>query len=506
MHVLLLHMHLNFNTVQSQKRNNIMVTFAQAVASTETHALTTNGMDTLANSLDPLVDLFFTIGSSRGKDITAVFERAFQHDRTTAAKILFWARDVRGGAGERSTFRSLLLHMERLHPGAVLVLLPHIPEYGRWDDMLIFETDLVQQVAYNLYAAALMQKNGLAAKWAPRKHAVANRLRKYMNMTPKAYRKLVVELSRTVETQMCAQQWTEINYSHVPSVAAARYQSAFARHDTEGYGTYRAALTSGDASVKINSSAVYPYDVVKSLAHGDAVVAQAQWDSLPNYLGEDFILPMVDVSGSMITPVSANSKVNCIDVAVSLGLYLADKQTGAFRDMFLTFSGNSRIEQLRGDLRSKLAQITSSNWGMNTSLESAYREILRVATTNRVPAHEMPKYLLILSDMEFDQATHAGYYPGFGKHHPSMPDPVTAQSMAAGMYAQAGYSLPKIVYWNLHAREGNVPVKFNEQGTALVSGFSPSIMKSILAAKNFTPSSIMMETINSARYQPINIG
>ena len=482
-----------------------MVTFAQAVASTETRALTTNGMDTLANSLDPLVDLFFTIGSSRGKDITAVFERAYQQDRTIVAKILFWARDVRGGAGERSTFRSLLLHMERLHPGAVLVLLPHIPEYGRWDDVLIFETEMVQQAAYNLYAAALMQQNGLAAKWAPRKHAVANRLRKYMNMTPKAYRKLLVSLTNVVETQMCNNDWEHINFSQVPSVAAARYQTAFNKHSSS-YSEYRTALTNGDKSVKITSGAVYPYDVIKSLAHGDAAVAQAQWDSLPNYLGEDFILPMVDVSGSMKTPVSANSKVNCIDVAVSLGLYLADKQTGAFRDMFLTFSGDSRIEHLRGDLRSKLAQITNSNWGMNTSLESAYREILRVATTNRVPAHEMPKYLLILSDMEFDNATHAGYYPGFGKHHPSMPDPVTAHSMAAGMYTQAGYNLPKVVYWNLHAREGNVPVKFNEQGTALVSGFSPSIMQSILAAKNFTPSSIMMETINSARYQPINIG
>lgn len=467
-----------------------MTTFAQAVATTETRGVTTNGMPTLESSLDPLVDLFFAIGSSRGKDITAQYERAYQSDPTLAARILFWARDVRGGAGERSTFRKLMLHMERVHPEQLLELLPHIAEYGRWDDLLIFETSLIQNAAYGIFAAALMQRNALAAKWSPRQGPIANRLRKYMNMDPKTYRKLVVELSKTVETQMCARAWTDINYSHVPSVAAARYQTAFNRHDPQGYAAYRTALASGDPTVKINSSTVYPYDVVKSMRNGDAQVAQAQWDSLPNYLGEDFILPMVDVSGSMMTCVGGNSNLHCLDVAVSLGLYLADKQQGAFRDMFLTFSSSSKIEKLQGNLLSKLSQITSSSWGMSTSLESAYREILRVATTARVPAEQMPKYLLILSDMEFNQATR---------------DSSTAHEMATNMYAQAGYALPKIVYWNLNARDGNVPVRFDSQGTALVSGFSPSIMKSILSAKTFTPASIMMETINTQRYSIITI-
>ncbi|MEN6384997.1 MAG: DUF2828 family protein, partial [Phycisphaerales bacterium] len=413
-----------------------------------------------------------------------VFERAYLSNPSVAVRVLFWARDIRGGSGERDTFRKLMLHMEARHPEVLSRVIHFVPEYGRWDDLLIFNTPRMKLQAYGIINRALRNGNGLAAKWMPRKGNIAAELRDYMNETPKGYRKLLVNLTNVVEQKMCSNQWSEINYSHVPSIASARYQNTFNRRDASRYTEYKQALV--DNKAKINASAIYPHDVIKSLYMGDADVARAQWNSLPNYLGDDFIIPMIDVSGSMECPVGGSKNLNCMDVAVSLGLYLADKQTGAFNGMFLTFSANSKIRKLSGDIVDKVQHIRQSDWGMNTSLESAFTEILSVARNGNVPNNQMPRYLLILSDMEFDAATR-GSNP-------------RAIDMARAMYNAAGYDLPKIVFWNLNARAGNVPVQFREEGTALVSGFSPSILKTILAAKSFNPVDIMMDTVNSERY------
>jgi hypothetical protein len=464
-------------------------TFVQALANTTTDSLTANGMLTFDSSLDPCVDLFFAIGSSRGKDITAQFERAYQSNPTAALRILFWARDVRGGAGERSTFRKLMIHLSKIRPSVAKAVLKFVPEYGRWDDLLaLYGTD-IEDEAIQTFIEGLSSENGLAAKWAPRKGPIAKAIRKQLFLTERSYRKLVVRLTKVVESQMCARQWDEINYDHVPSLAAARYQKAFTKHDAIRYQGYKEGLASG--TNKINAAAVYPYDVIKSVNYGDPQVAIHQWNSLPNYLGDDKIIPMVDTSGSMTSSISG-TKLTCMDVSVSLGLYIADKQVGAFKDMFLTFNTSSRLEVLNGDLLSKLTQLRRADWGGSTDLESAYNEILRVAVAGKVTPNEMPKYLLILSDMEFDSAV--------SRHHGRG---VRAQDMAVEKFADAGYEMPKIVYWNLNARPGNVPVKFDEKGTALISGFSPAIMKSILSASTFSPIGIMLETINSPRYQQI---
>jgi hypothetical protein len=223
-------------------------------------------------------------------------------------------------------------------------------------------------------------------------------------------------------------------------------------------------------------------------------VALAQWEALPNYLGDNAVLPMVDVSGSMTSSVGGQKGVGltCMQVAISLGLYIADKQQGAFKDMWLTFTTDSHIDILKGNLLAKINQVRR-NVGYDTNLESAFRSILEVAVKNRVPSEEMPKYLLVLSDMEFNPANSGG-------------NPVGAFELADRMFRTAGYELPKLVWWNLNARPdatGNVPVKFDQTGSALVSGFSPSIMKSILAGNEFTPRGIMLETINGDRYQRV---
>ena len=464
-----------------------MNAFVEAVKTVPKTVRTDNGMKTLESSMSNLVDLFFAIGASRGKDLSTQFARALAQDETLALRMLAWARDVRGGAGEREVVRKILLNLEKTNPKALARILPHLAEFGRWDDLLIFTSKEVKAKAFTLIGDALRDRNGLAAKWMPRQGPLAAEIRTFFGMSPKFYRKSLVNLSKTVEQNMCAQDWTGIEYGHVPSVAAARYQKAFKKHDEAGYNAYKAKLVTGEA--KVNAAAVYPYDVIKSHKFGgDATVIQAQWDALPNYIGDELVLPMCDVSGSMSCPVGGNANLTCMDVCVSLGLYLADKNTGPFKDMFLTFSAKSKIEILKGDLLSKLAQLQRADWDMNTNLNAAFEEVLRVAKAGKVSANDMPKYVLIMSDMQFDQCA---------RHDDS------AMQMIERKYSEAGYTVPNIVFWNLNAKAGQAPVKFDKKGTALVSGFSPAILKSILAAEELDPTSVMMATLNSPRYSVI---
>ena len=464
-----------------------MNSFVQAVQSVPMESRTANGMKTFTSSKSALVDLFFAIGASRGKDLSADFTRALIEDSTLALRMLAWARDVRGGAGEREVVRKILLSLEKNYPKHLDRILPHLAEFGRWDDLLIFKTREFKEKGWVLIGNALRERNGLAAKWMPRQGPVAAEIRAFFGMSPKFYRKSLVELTNVVETQMCANRWPEINYSHVPSLAAARYQKAFKKHDPEGYAEYADKLATGEA--KINAAAVYPYDVIKSHAHGgDQKVVQAQWDALPNYIGNELVLPVCDVSGSMMTPVGGNKNLTCLDVCVSLGLYLADKNTGPFKDMFLTFSEKSKLQVLNGTLLDKLNQLQSSDWGMSTNLHRAFEEILKYAVKGSVKAEDMPKYILVMSDMEFNHCA---------RHDDS------AMQMIERKFKEAGYAVPNIVFWNLNSRSGNVPVKHDKSGVALVSGFSPSIMTSILAAEDLDPVNVMLKTINSPRYAVI---
>jgi hypothetical protein len=458
---------------------------------------TTNDMAAHASSGAVLTDLFFSIGASRNNIPGAIaqFAKAFNADRLLATKILFWARDVRGGAGEREVFRKLLNQLETFAPEVALRNLHLVPVYGRWDDLLCLQTTAAKEVAYSLIADTLRggkEGVGLCAKWMPRQGAQAVALRKFMNLSPKQWRKMVVGLSNTVEQKMCARQWDQINYNHLPSLAAKQYQKTFSKHDPVGYAAYRAALVKNDGSAKINASAIYPHDVIKGIQNGDAVVAQAQWDALPNYLDPTkFILPMVDVSGSM-SCAAGNSTTRCIDVSLALGLYLATKQTGPFKNLFLNFSANAKLIELKSKtISGMMDEMNRSQWDMNTNVESAFNEILRVATSAGVSQEQMPQYILILSDMQFDACSGSNYN-------------ATMMEMARQKFERAGYKLPNIIFWNLNAHS-NVPAKADELGTALISGFSPAIMKAVLAAKTVTPWDIMLTAIDSERYDAVSV-
>ena len=472
-----------------------MTTFANAVKNQET--TTTNGMKAYKSTSNPLVDLFFKIGASRGKDITREFTAAFAENKALALRIAQWARDVREGAGERQIFRDILVYLEKADPEAASLLMNKVPEIGRWDDLLVFTNSALKAQAFSLIQKALNEGNGLCAKWMPRKGPIAAELRSFMGMTPKSYRKTLVGLTDVVETKMCARDWENIDFSKLPSLASARYRTAFYKN-SEKFKDYVAKLASGDKTVKVNAGAVYPYDVLKSiimqgwsarpLTKTDRDFIIAQWDALPNYVEDANILPMVDVSGSMTCPAGgghrSGSSVRCIDVAVSLGLYLADKNKGSFKDVFCTFSSTPELVNLKGDIIQKVEQMEESSWQMTTNVSAAFVEILKVAKSNNVPQEEMPKVLLILSDMQFNCVS----------------DGSSAMEDVRKKYEAAGYEVPRIVFWNINSND-NVPVKHNENGAALVSGFSPTIVRNVLnAGERFDPETIMLETIMSSRY------
>lgn len=341
----------------------------------------------------------------------------------------------------------------------------------------------------------------LCAKWLPRKGVIAHDLRAYLNYSPKFYRKRLVELTNVVETQMCQNNWDEINFNHVPSVASSRYKKAFYRH-TEKYKEWTEKLVSKDPevakTVKVNAGAVYPYDVLKGVTYGTQINSlnkanlqhiEAQWNALPNFVGDASILPLVDVSGSMTCQAGGhNSKsgLTCLDVSVSLGLYLADKNKGPFKDTFLTFSSDPQLLHLKGSIIDKVKQMATSSWTMGTDLHKAFERILSVAKTGNASPEDMPKIILILSDMQFNSCT---------RYDDS------AIQMIRRKYEESGYQMPGVVFWNLNAHD-NAPVKHDEKGVALVSGFSPSIVKSVISAdlEDMTPMGIMMKTIMNERY------
>lgn len=467
--------------------------------------LTENGMATNSSSLSAVVDLFFNIGAMRGQDkerLITTFSKAFYQDPTRAMKILFWARDVRGGAGERQIFRDIMGYLVESHPEVLKGNLHLIPEFGRWDDLLVLEDTKLHADAFNLIQKALLEdQDGLCAKWMPRKGVIAAKLRNHMGLTPKLYRTVLVSLTNVVEQLMCAKRWEDIDFSKLPSVASARYQKAFWKNAKEQYEAYIGKLQKGEA--KINAGAVYPYDITKSLRSGNADVATEQWKALPNWMegSNEMILPMVDVSGSMNTPAGGNPNVTCMDVAISLGLYISEKNEGPFKDAFLTFSGKPELQILTGSLKDRFQQLSRSDWAMNTNIEAAFKQVLDQAVKHKVSQDQMPDKILILSDMEFDEATSTISYWDMNDNTAEW-NP-TAQQMIEKMYNDAGYKMPKIVYWNIQSRNGQSPVRFDKQGTALISGFSPAIMTSVIAAEEFTPVSIMDETILSERYKDI---
>lgn len=441
----------------------------------------TNGMSAYKSSLLKNLDLFFKIGTSRGSDISDTFGAALGEDVETAAKILLYGRDVRGGNGERQRFRDLLKALVEDDLVSVAIkaqVIRKTPEVGRYDDLHCLVGTAYEDFALNVHLDGIKTGNGLACKWAPRKGPIALKLRELWDVTPKFYRKHIVNHTQVVETQMCQGEWGAISYKGVPSVASKVYAKAFKRQDGERYSAYLESVMKGETTM--NARAIFPHDIYNSSNQGSPQ-ADAQWKSLPNYLEgvNERIMVVSDVSGSMSGMPMA--------VSVSLGIYFAERLEGVFKDCLITFSEKPSIFKMKGKtLKDRIREIEGMNWGMSTNLESVFDLVLDKAVEYKLTAEQLPTKVLIISDMQFNHAISGSQD--------------RALVMIRKKYEAAGYEMPQLVFWNVNSSDsGNIPVKFNDNGVALLSGSSPAVVKACLGA-DIDPMKVMIKALSDPRY------
>lgn len=449
---------------------------------------TANGAVTNSTSLNSCLDLFFLAGACRTetiKNIETKLQQAYLEDRVITLKIIFWAGDIRQGAGERRFLKIALNWLLNNHKEDLFNYIEYVPEFSRWD--VLFELDhpfVLDYIYKNMSYKDGSKPNSLLCKWLPRKkqyNNLAKKIQKLAGLTPKQYRKFLVEHTNVVEQKMCANEWLDINYSHVPSVALHKYNKAWYKHDKQGFKKYIEDVKNGKA--KINASAIFPHDIIKNAVAmwNSKPLTEAeitQWDNLPNYLEgkSNSIIPVCDVSGSMYgLP---------MEISVALGLYISERNEGVFKDAFITFSKYPQMQYLKGNLQDRINQLKCANWDMNTDFVKVFALILDKAVKNNLQQSDLPETVLVISDMEFDQAEN-------GK---------TNFEHIKEMFKESGYELPKLVFWNVNGRANNLPITVKDQNVALVSGASPSILKSVLS-NDINPLNIMYSVINVPRYE-----
>ena len=482
------------------------MTFLTALETELNVTTTENGAKAYKSTLNECVDLFGKISACR-KDIPQarkLFALAFKEDPETATRILFNARDIRGGQGEREVFRNLFkdLVSENSEIGEKLVEL--IPVYGRWDDLLVLENTsawervqyiILEQLRKDDVALTAGENVSLLGKWMPSINAssadskrLGRRFAQLLGKNEREYRKFLTALRsriKIVEQKMCSKEWSEIDYEHLPSRAGFMYRKAFAKQDATRYAEYLSAVEKGDK--KINAGTIYPYEIVENYlykgARNDKTI-DLMWEALPNYMeGQELNgLVVADVSGSMMgTPMA---------VSISLAMYIAERNTGIWKDKFITFSYRPEIQTIAGKtIGDRIRNLHRADWAGNTDLIAVFESVLNAGIKNDVPDAEMPKKLIIVSDMQFDQACASNKRTNF--------------EQIEKMYRKAGYEMPQLVFWNVNAIGGNVPMTIHDTGTCLVSGCSPSILKSVLGGKVITPVEVMRDAVYNERYAPI---
>jgi hypothetical protein len=447
--------------------------------------------------------------------IQGVFAKAFAEDRLLATKVAFYIRDVRGGQGQRKSFRAVLKWLADKYPQVVRNNLANIPEFGRWDDLLVLlgtqvEADVVELISLQLKAdlRAMKAKKDISimAKWLPSENTSsketreqAYKLRKLLGLSPKAYRKTLVSLrakANIVERAMCSKNWTGIDYSKVSSRASMIYRGAFSKHDPSGYATWKGKVFKGEA--KVNTSTLYPYDIVAKVLAGEAnETLELLWRNLPNLLTGEIHKGLVvcDTSGSMESWTGGqpdNTSVRPMDIAVSLAMYFAERCEGPFKDHFITFSATPTLQKLQGaTLFDRAGNLSRAGWSMNTNVQAAFDLILDRAVAYKIKQSDLPDAIYIVSDLQFDNC-------GFDQRN---------FDLIKDKFAKAGYKMPLLVFWQVRYSSDKVALK-NERGVVMVSGFSPNALSSILKLEKpneITPYDLMLATVNTERYESIKV-
>lgn len=479
-------------------------------------SVTENGALGYRTSGHALLDLNFAVSSLRNTSESKIekhFAAACAENLDTAIVWLFFARDCRQGMGERRLFRVCVRYLAREFPEKLEKLLPLFAEYGRWDDLMeLFSTKLCSR-ALDVIATQMRQDTidmlrkkpiSLLAKWLPSEKSRVPAQREYakllaakFHVTPRNYRRSVVRLRRyldVVELKMSAGEWNKINYNTVPSRANLIYRKAFLKHDEDRRQKYLEDLKAVKKDVKINSAVLMPHEIVakyKQLCRGIDDSLEALWKALPNTVpsGAETIV-VADGSGSM-TWANMAGGVCAWDIAHALAIYFAERLEGVYHNKYITFSTRPQLVDLSGamTLRGKLDIARHHDECLTTNIKAVFDLILDTATQNKLEQCDLPKNVLIISDMEFDSSC------------TSRPDQYLFGEISE-KYAQHGYALPRLVFWNVFSRTGTIPFKENPLGVALVSGFSPNIARMIMSG-TLDPYQCLMEQLRSERYQPV---
>lgn len=475
---------------------------------------TENGALTHSQSGNFCLDLFFKVGAMRLSDddkISRAVIRSYVEDPEKTMKIIFYARDIRGGLGERRFFRTAIKALSGFAPEAVIRNIPYFAEYGRFDDLLTLlgtpcENNAFAEIKKQFNAdTEAMNKNepvSLLAKWLPSVNAsseetksAGRKMAKLFGMSEKKYRQSLSALRKyidIIENHLRTSDYT-FDYSKQPSCAMFKYREAFIRNDNERYIKYLESVQKGEE--KINASVLYPYEIAHECMKSDVSESKklsldVTWNNLPSYGSNDEnAIAVIDGSGSMYC--SYHSSVMPAEVAFSLGIYFAEHNKGKFANHFITFSRNPQLVEIKGkDIFEKVNYCSSFNEIANTDIEAVFKLILQTAVKNNLPQEEMPSRIYIISDMEFD------YCVCNGNNAP-------VYDTMKKMYAKKGYRLPEVIFWNVNSSNDNIPVTMSQTGAALVSGFSPVIFDMAIAG-DISPVKVMESIIFSERYAPIS--
>lgn len=471
---------------------------------------TENGAVTYQSTQSECLDLFATIGALRresDEEITNRFLRAYAENADLAMKTLFFARDVRGGIGERRVFRTILKWLAHNEPQSVEKNIPYIAEYGRYDDLLalmgtkcerVVLAYIKKQLETDCKALEAGESVSLLAKWLPSVNASnedairqAKHIARALGMNDAQYRKTLSALRAKIsiiENNLREKDYT-FDYSKQPSKAMLKYRKAFLRNDGDRYDAFMSRVAEG--TEQLHTGALMPYEIIHpffvngGVSDEERKAIDATWNAQEDFTDGENALVVIDGSGSMYggsDPIPAT-------VALSLGIYYAEQNTGAFHNHFITFSENPRLVEIKGkDIFEKVRYCHQFNEVANTNIQRVFELVLKAAVKNHVPQEEMPSKIFIISDMEFDYCTEDCSLTNF--------------EYAQKLFSEHGYQLPDLVFWNVSSRNRQQPVKINDQGVALVSGCNPRIF-SMLKAGILSPYAFMLDVLGSERYAAI---
>lgn len=484
---------------------------------------TQNGGVTHKTSNYYTLDLFSQIGALRNRsqsEIVSLFEKAFYEDALVTMKILFYARGIRNcGIGERNTFRVIVKHLANTQADTMRKNIELIPLFGRWDDVYALFGTKLERDAIALFKAQLQEdvesdNPSLLAKWLKSENTsshesvdLARKTMRGLGLTPRQYRKLLSSLREKIgiiETKITKGDYVDIDYSKIPSKAGLIYRSAFYKHDEDRYKAFLEGITKGE--VKVNAKTLFPYEIVGKLMQGDyfsnyvnpqdEALYNAMWKNLPDYIGDNAenCIAVVDTSGSM--------RGMPVKVAVSLGIYLAEKNKGAFKNHYISFSATPELVELIGDdLCTKIRNMPQIHPN-NTDINATFDLILDTAVRNNLPQSELPTRVVVISDMEFDSAD------GHSKRYSwdSSPEvPKANFDVIKEKFKEKGYKMPRLVFWNVNSLQDNIPMTTNDKGVQLVSGASPYTFQSILANEFVGAYELMMIELNKDVYSCVRI-